>query len=255
MSKTKAAILSIVLLGAAFLFILPATNEALPQITKGTASLASNLTPFGVTIGGTEKEEETVISLNEKEKPTKPKKEEDASVTKKTTENKEESKEKPSNKKEEPEPQKVDINSASEKDLTIITGIGEATAKKIIDYREESTFYKLEDLENVSGIGEITVENIKEESVAYTDKEKPKEEEEETSKEEEKEEEKNEKEEKPEKVDINSASKEDLTIITGIGEATAEKIIDYRKENAFYKLEDLENISGVGEATIKNIKK
>jgi len=91
------------------------------------------------------------------------------------------------------------------------------------------------------------VENIKEESVAYTDKEKPKEEEEETSKEEEKEEE-------PEKVDINNANKEKLKNITGIGKVTAEKIIDYREENTFYKLEDLENVSGIGEITVENIK-
>lgn len=43
-----------------------------------------------------------------------------------------------------------------------INGIGEAKAISIIEYREKSPFTKIEDILNVSGIGEALFEKIKE---------------------------------------------------------------------------------------------
>lgn len=57
-----------------------------------------------------------------------------------------------------------------------------------------------------------------------------------------------------EKVNINKASKEELMSLDGIGEATANKIIEYRKENEFLIIEDIMNVSGIGEAKFDNIK-
>ena len=57
-----------------------------------------------------------------------------------------------------------------------------------------------------------------------------------------------------EKVNINEASKEELMSLDGIGEATANKIIEYRKENEFLIIEDIMNVSGIGEAKFDNIK-
>lgn len=57
---------------------------------------------------------------------------------------------------------KVDINSSKESELIDIPGVGPATAKKIIDYRnEKGKFSKIEDIKNVSGIGEKKFENMK----------------------------------------------------------------------------------------------
>ena len=56
------------------------------------------------------------------------------------------------------------------------------------------------------------------------------------------------------KVNINEASKEELMSLDGIGEATANKIIEYRKENEFLIIEDIMNVSGIGEAKFDNIK-
>ena len=42
--------------------------------------------------------------------------------------------------------------------------------------------------------------------------------------------------------------------LTGIGKKTAEKIIEYRKENKFESVEDIKNVSGIGEKKYEKIK-
>lgn len=57
------------------------------------------------------------------------------------------------------------------------------------------------------------------------------------------------------KVNINNASKEKLVTLPGIGDATAQKILDYREQNGKFKtIEDLKNIEGIGESKFNNIK-
>ena len=58
----------------------------------------------------------------------------------------------------------ININTADEKLLTSITGIGETRAKAIIAYREEhGPFAQTDDIKNVSGIGESTYNKLKDE--------------------------------------------------------------------------------------------
>ena len=49
-------------------------------------------------------------------------------------------------------------------------------------------------------------------------------------------------------VNINSASREQLMTLPGIGEVTADAIIEYREQNPFARIEDIMNVSGIGEA-------
>ena len=57
---------------------------------------------------------------------------------------------------------KININTANISELKQITGIGESTANKIIDYRENvGKFKKIEDIKEVKGIGDAKFEAIK----------------------------------------------------------------------------------------------
>ena len=57
------------------------------------------------------------------------------------------------------------------------------------------------------------------------------------------------------KVNINTANKEKLETLPGIGETTAQKIIDYREANGkFNSIEDIKNVSGIGDAKFNSLK-
>jgi len=56
-------------------------------------------------------------------------------------------------------------------------------------------------------------------------------------------------------VNINTASKEELTTIKGIGDKRAQEIIDYRKKNGDFKsVDELEKVPGIGPGTMKQIR-
>jgi len=56
-------------------------------------------------------------------------------------------------------------------------------------------------------------------------------------------------------ININIATKDDLTSLKGVGEKTAEDIIDYRKKNGPFKsVDDLQKVPGVTPALMKQIR-
>ena len=58
---------------------------------------------------------------------------------------------------------KVNINTANQAELETLPGIGPSTALKIIEYRKENgKFNNIEDIKNISGIGDSKFNKVKE---------------------------------------------------------------------------------------------
>lgn len=57
------------------------------------------------------------------------------------------------------------------------------------------------------------------------------------------------------KININKAGKSELMTITGVGDKTADKIIDYREKNGDFKsIDDIKRIGGIGDKKFDSMK-
>lgn len=169
-------------------------------------------------------------------------------------------------------PEPIDINTASFEELKTLPRIGTVSANKIIEYRKiYGRFNSIEEITRVKGIGKKTFEKIREAITvgsssyctakkSFSELEKP--------------------ESLPErmksimineegsmtihgsktfqeqlKININTASIEELDRLHGIGPAIANRIIEYRKfHGGFQSIEEITRVKGIGVKTYEKIK-
>jgi len=139
---------------------------------------------------------------------------------------------------------KYDLQDITKEELITIPGIGEKKAADILRYKEENGFQKKSELMNVKGIGQKTYEKIEKYFIdlAFEDstttiipiRKKIN--------------------SIPNIININTADKNELTKITGIGPSKAEKIIAFREQNGNFKSkEDLLQVKGIGKKTLEKM--
>ena len=113
---------------------------------------------------------------------------------------------------------KLDINMATLEELQTLPDIGPETAQAIIDGRP---YEKVEDLLKVKGIADKKLAEIRDLVVVTT------------------------------KVNVNTATLEELQTLPGIGPKLGQAIIDGRP---YEKVEDLINVKGIGEKKLETLK-
>lgn len=134
-------------------------------------------------------------------------------------------------------PNLININSASIEQLCTLPGIGDVKARSIIEYRRHNgVFKKTDELINVSGIGDSTLNKIRG-SITIGEISAMKDEANENS-----------------KINVNRSSKEQLTALPGIGEVISTRIVAYREEyGSFKNKDDLLEVKGIGTKILEQI--
>lgn len=138
-----------------------------------------------------------------------------------------------------------DLQNITKEELITIPGIGEKKAEDILRYKEENGFQEKSELMNIKGIGVKTYEKIGKYFIdlAFEDSTTTI---------------------IPvrqavnsllNRININTADKNELTKITGIGPSKADKIIVLREKiGRFKNKEDLLHVKGIGKKTLEKMK-
>lgn len=153
----------------------------------------------------------------------------------------------------------LDLNTATAEELCSISGIGEATAEKITAYAMNVGFITVDELVNIDGVGEKKAELLK--KYVTVKKEEAKSEKAAALKAENTSEQVTEQtaaeatvSQSSQLININTASKEELMELNGVGETIAERIIEYRSKHPFKNVEELIKIDGIGEKRMESIR-
>ena len=150
------------------------------------------------------------------------------------------------------EPMMININIADIETLAELPGIGPAKAQAIFEHRtQHDTLSSLTELTNIKGIGKKTLAKLlpylemigdSAEVYAFVAEETTTSDIALST-------------ELSEKININSASVDQLQDLKGIGQKKAQAIIDYRNENgSFETIEEIMNVKGIGQGTFDKIK-
>lgn len=152
----------------------------------------------------------------------------------------------------------IDLNAATLEQLDSLPGIGPVRAQDIVAAREaRGGFKSIDELLEVRGIGKVTLEKLRPALrvdvapttatvvvEAISEKAPP------SSAMDSSDESKS----APEKININTASAEDLEKIPGVGPALATRIIAARGVKPFARPEDLINVKGIGPKTFEKMR-
>jgi competence protein ComEC len=118
--------------------------------------------------------------------------------------------------------EKININTASQKELETLPRVGPKTAQNIINYRTENGPFEGETYKDNNASNKI-------EDLSNTSDKK--------------------------KININTASQKELETLPRVGPKTAQNIINYRNEHGPFKtIHDITNVSRIGEKTFENLR-
>jgi competence protein ComEA len=140
---------------------------------------------------------------------------------------------------------KININQANLRQLKSLPGVGDVTAKRILEYREtEGDFQTLSDLDEVSGIGMGTIDNFADQIKGVSGDLSTSESGESGSSS-----------SGSGTININTAGQTELAKLPGVGSVTAKAIMEYRSTNGeFSSVDELDAVSGIGSATLEDIR-
>ena len=151
---------------------------------------------------------------------------------------------------------KSDLNRADRDELVSVPGIGPAIAKSILKQRgDRSGFKRLDELNDVTGIGAQTVQNLRERFTisgkrAGAAQSASKGEVRKGSRAD-----KTAKKTRNAKSDLNRADRDELVAVPGVGPAGAESILRHRSNRGGFKsLRELSDVTGIGAQTVQNLR-
>ncbi|HPV30534.1 MAG TPA: ComEA family DNA-binding protein [Deltaproteobacteria bacterium] len=121
--------------------------------------------------------------------------------------------------------EKINVNTATAEELQIVPGMDQPLVQSIIQYRETNgPFGSVDELTQVQGMDEQKIQSMQDFLTA-------------------------------EKIDLNTASAEELQVVPGIDQSLAWNIVEYRQANGpFGSVDELTQVSGITEENLSTIR-
>lgn len=156
---------------------------------------------------------------------------------------------------------KIDLNRATRAELRLVPGFGDSLAQRVVQYRtQHGPFRGVDDLRQVAGIGPKTLERVRHHFIVTSDEPTVECGDAETVQAEMK--------THPGRlhapskkeaqltgpIAVNSATREDLQKLPGIGPKLSQRILDERAKATFSSVDDLRRVPGIGPKTVEKLR-
>ncbi len=134
--------------------------------------------------------------------------------------------------------ERIDVDRASAEELTRLSRIGPAMARRIVADREQhGSFGSLEGLDRVSGVGPVLLETIRR-NVTFSGRAR-----------------RDPLAGLPRRIPLNNATAAQLATLPGIGPAKARAIVEARvRSGPFRRVDDLQRVPGIGPRTVERLR-